>query len=200
MVSREKIKQVVEILKNTNRLQKNQLVRRIVDEGLMSHQTANDAINEAVNAHQIIREEAMKGNVKIVFFTVYSDIAENEKEHLTSLQKWLEQFDIRFNFFKKNYSKLSIEEKAAGLEAFGLMHLHFHVVVEALWRNFGRTNKWSSLLKEIRNRSVPLNELMTSGSKKEHGEIAGRIIEGKMWFLNESIKQLDENLHKIKRI
>ena len=102
MVSREKIKQVVEILKNTNRLQKNQLVRRIVDDGLMSHQTANDAINEAVNAHQIIREESMKGNVKIVFFTVYSYIAENEKEHLTSLQKWLEQFDIRLNFFKKN--------------------------------------------------------------------------------------------------
>jgi len=68
MVSREKIKQVVEILKNTNRLQKNQLVRRIVDDGLMSHQTASDAISEAVNAHQIIREEAMKGNVKIVFF------------------------------------------------------------------------------------------------------------------------------------
>ena len=80
------------------------------------------------------------------------------------------------------------------------MHLHFHVVVEALWRNFGKTNKWSSLLKEIRNRSVTLNELMTSGSKKEHGEIAGRIIEGKMWFLNESIKELDEHLHKIKRI
>ena len=198
MVRKEKIKDVVAVLKNANRLQRNELVRRIVDADLMSHMTASNAIDEAVKSNKIIREEAKKGNQKIVFYSVYSDIAENEQSLFDNMTKWLKQYDIRFTFFKQNYASLSIEEKAEGLVAFFQMQLNFHVAVQALWHNFGKTNEWTSLLKEIQSRDIPLNKLMTSGSKKEHGEIAKFFIESKIEFLNESIERLDENLNKIK--
>jgi len=64
----KRVDQIVELLKNTRRLQKNQLIRLIEKEGLMSHMTASNAIDEAVKTHRIIREEAVKGKQKIVFF------------------------------------------------------------------------------------------------------------------------------------
>jgi len=198
MDPKERIRQVVEILKNEGRLQSNQLVNRIVDAGLMAKDTARKTIAEGVQSRQIFKEEAMKGKLKIVFYTIYPDIAENEKFQLDQMEKLLKQFDLRFAFFKKNYSKLSMEEKAAGIEAFFLFVLHFLVTVEALWGNFGKTRKWSTLLNEIRARNAPINNLMISGSKREHGEIARHIIEGKFSFLGEAINQLDEHLHKIR--
>jgi len=198
MVHERRIKQVVEILKNEGRLQRNQLVKRLVKEGSMAPQTANDAIKEAVNLRQIIREEAMKGKVPIVFYTVYADIAENEKFHLDEMEKLLKQFDLRFSFFNQKFSNLSIQEKAVGIELFFQFTLHFHVTVEALWVNFGKTRKWSTLLNEVRMRNASINNLMTSGSKKEHGEIARHIIERKFWYFSEAINLLDEHLNKIK--
>ena len=116
------------------------------------------------------------------------------------MEKLLKQFDLRFSFFNNKFSSLSIEEKANGLELFFLFVLHFHVTVEALWVNFGKTRKWKTLLNEVRARTAPLNNLMTSGSKKEHGEIGRHIIEGKFWYLGEAINQLDVLLNEIKKV
>ena len=42
--------------------------------------------------------------------------------------------------------------------------------------------------------------LMTFCSKKEHGEIGRHIIEGKFWYLGETINQLDVLLNEIKKV
>ena len=75
----------------------------------MSHQTASNAIDEGVKTHRIIREEAIKGKQKIAFFTVHSDIREDEQYHLDQMEKLLEQFDLRFDFFTKKFPSLSIQ-------------------------------------------------------------------------------------------
>lgn len=195
----KKVDQLVEILENTGRVQKNQLIRLIEKEGLMSHQTASNAIDEAVRTYRIIREEAYKGKQKIVFFTVHADISENEKYHLDEMEKLLEQFDLRFSFFKDKFASLSIIDKAKGIDRFFLFLLHYHVTVEALWRNFGKTRKWSTLLNELRSRQISMNELMSSGSNLEHGKIGRYVTERKFLYLNEAIELLDKHLNEFKK-
>jgi hypothetical protein len=195
----ERVEQIVELLKNTGRVQKNQLIRLIEKKGLMSHQTANNAIDEAVRTHRIIREEKFKGKQKIVFFTVHADISENENYHLEELEKLLKEFDARFIFFKEKYESLSIMEKAKGFDRFWLLLLHFHVTVEALWRNFGKTKMWTDLMNEIRSRTTLMNKLMSSGSNLERGRIARYVIERKFLYLNEAIELLDTHLKELKK-
>ena len=195
----KRVDQIVELLKNTGRLQKNQLIRLIEKDGLMSHQTANNAIDEAVKTHRIIREEAYKGKQKIVFFTVHADISENEKYHLDQLEELLEGYDVRFNDFKYKFTNLSIMDKAKGIDRFALFLLHYQVTIEALWINFGKTRKWSTLLDEIRSRKISMNKLMSSGSNLERGRIGRYVIERKFLYLNEAIELLDTHLKDIKK-
>jgi len=196
----KRVEQIVELLKNTGRVQKNQLIRLIEKEGLMSHQTASNAINEAVRTHRIIREEKLKGNQKIVFFTVHADISENENYNLNEMEKLLKEFDLRFTFFKDKFASLSIIEKAKGIDRFFLFLLHYHVTIESLWGNFGKTRKWSTLLNEIRSRQTSMNNLMSSGSNLEHGKIARYVIERKYLYLNEAIELLDTHLNELKKV
>jgi len=195
----KRVDQIVELLENTGRVQKNQLIRLIEKKGLMSHQTASNAIDEAVRTHRIIREEAYKGKQKIAFFTVHSDINENEQYHLDQMEKLLEQFDLRFEFFKDKFPSLSITEKMKGIDRFFYFLLHYHVTIEALWRNFGKTRKWATLLNEIRSREIPMNKLMTSGSNLDRGKIGRYVIERKFLYLNEGIERLDEHLNELKK-
>jgi len=195
----ERVEQIVELLKNTGRVQKNQLIRLIEKDGLMSHQTASNAIDEAVKTHRIIREEKLKGKQKIVFFTVHADISENENYHLEQLEKLLKEFDLRFAFFKDKFSSLSIIEKSKGIDRFALFLLHYQVTIEALWINFGKTRKWSTLLNEIRSRKISMNKLMTSGSNLERGKIGRYVIERKFLYLNEAIELLDSHLNELKK-
>ncbi len=195
----KRVEQIVELLKNTGRVQKNQLIRLIEKEGLMSHQTASNAIDEAVRTHRIIREEKYKGKLKIVFFTVHADISENEKYHLEQLEELLKEYDARFDFFKNKFTSLSIMEKAKGIDRFALFLLHYQVTIEALWINFGKTRKWSTLLDEIRSRKISMNKLKISGSNLESGKIGRYFIERKFLYLNEAIERLDEHLNELKK-
>jgi len=196
----KRVDQIAELLKNTGRLQKNQLIRLIEKKGLMSHQTASNTIDEGVRTHRIIREEAYKGKLKIVFFTVHADISENEKYHLEQLEELLKEYDARFDFFKNKFASLSIIEKAKGIDRFFLFLQHFFVTVDALWINFGKTRKWSTLLNEIKSRQTSVNKLMTSGSKLEHGKIARYVTERKFLYLNEAIELLDTHLNELKKV
>ncbi len=196
----KRVDQIVELLKNTGRLQKNQLIRLIEKEGLMSHQTASNAIDEGVKTHRIIREEKYKGKQKIVFFTVHADISENENYHLDQLEMLLEGYDVRFNFFKDKFANFSIIEKAKGIDRFALFLLHYQVTIEALWINFGKTRKWSTLLDEIRSRKISMNKLKISGSNLESGKIGRYFIERKFLYLNEAIELLDTHLNELKKV
>jgi len=196
----KRVDQIVELLKNTGRLQKNQLIRLIEKEELMSHQTASNAIDEAVKIHRVIREEKYKGKQKIVFFTVHADISENENYHLDQLEMLLEGYDVRFNFFKDKFANFSIVEKAIGVDRFLLFLHHYYVTVDALWINFGKTRKWSTLRNEIISRQTSLNKLMSSGSNLERGKIARIVMERKFLYLNEAIELLDKHLNELKKV
>jgi len=141
----------------------------------------------------------IKENKKLLFFTVHADISENEQYHLDQMEKLLEQFDLRFKFFKEKFPSLSITEKMKGIDRFAYFLLHYHVTIEALWRNFGKTRKWATLLNEIRSRQISMNKLMTSGTDLERGKIGSYVIERKFLYLNEAIERLDEHLNELKK-
>jgi len=198
-LANEKVDQIVELLKNTGRVQSNQLIRMIEKNGIASHMTAIKAIKEAVKTHRIIREEDKKGNLKIIFYTVHADIKENEKDLLDQMEKLLEQFDIRFSFFKDKFSNLSIIEKAKGVDRFYLFLQHYYVTIDALWGNFGKTRKWSTLLNEIKSRQTSMNKLLISCSNLEHGKIGNYVTERKFLYLEEALELLDEHLNELKK-
>ena len=194
-----RVDQIVELLRDRGRIQKNQLIRMIEKKGLMSHQTASNAIDEGVRTHRIIRAEAVKGQQKIVFFTVHADISEDEKYHLDEMEKLLEQFDFRFEFFKDKFPSLSITDKMKGIDRFFLFLQHYYVTIDALWGLFGKTRKWSTLLDEIRSRQTSMNKLMGSGSNLEYGKIGRYVTERKFLYLNEAIELLDKHLNELKK-
>jgi len=195
----KKVEQIVDLLGNVGRVQHNKLIEMIEKAGLMSHMTAIKVIKEAVATHRIIREEAKRGNLKIVTYTVHADISENEKDLLDQMEKLLEQFDLRFEFFKDKFSNLSITEKMKGIDRFFLFLHHYYVTIDSLWSLFGKTRKWSTLLNEIKSRHVSMNKLMASGSNLEYGKIGRYVSERKFLYLNEAIELLDEHLNELKK-
>jgi len=195
----KRVDQIVDLLRDRGRVQKNQLIRLIEKKGLMSHQTASNTIDEGVRTHRIIRKEAYKGKLKIVFFTVHADISEDEKYHLDEMEKLLEQFDLRFSFFKDKFPSLSITDKMKGIDRFFLFLQHYYVTIDALWGLFGKTRKWSTLLDEIRSRQTSMNKLMGSGSNLEYGKIGRYVTERKFLYLNEAIELLDKHLNELKK-
>jgi len=195
----KRVEQLVELLSNTGRVQKNQLIRLIVKEGLMSHQTASNTIDEGVRTHRIIREDAFKGHQKIAFFTVHSDISEDEQYHLDQMEKLLEQFDFRFEFFREKFPSLSITEKMKGIDRFFLFLHHYYVTIDSLWSLFGKTRKWSTLRNEIVSRQTSMNRLMASGSNLEYGKIGMYVTERKFVYLEEAIELLDKHLNELRK-
>jgi len=187
---------IVDVLKKSGKMRRVDLINLLEKKGKMSHATAGKAIGEGVTHNKIIKtvEKASSGKQDKVFLTVYSDIAENEKYHLYKMKESLEKFDARLSLFEKKFSSLSIEEKAEGLERFHQLLTQFILTAESLSTNFGKTKKWADLLSDLRTRNTPINNLLTSLSNKEHGEIGAYLIEGKFWFFGEAIKDLDEYL------
>ena len=191
---------IVDVLKKSGRIQRVDLINHPEVKKKMSHATASKAIGEGVIHNKIIREEeiANTGKQKIVFLTVYSDIAKDQERVLMQNEKWLKSFDARFSFFTNKFSSLSIEEKAVGIDLFSVLLLHFQVTIEALWVNFGKTRKWKTLLDEVRPRITSINNLLKSCSNKEHGMIGAYLIEGKLHHLGEMMEQTNEYLKEIR--
>jgi len=198
MASIQRIEKVEEILKNTGRLRRNQLVERLTKDGNMAVQTAYNAINEAEKLGKIKREERWKGKELKAFYTVHFDIEENENEIFASMEKRLKEFDNRFDFFKDKFSKLPIEEKAAGIESFSMLHLLIYSSVHSLWNNFGQTNEWKTLLDKVDSRNPPIYELMRTCPLEEGLHIARRKIEGKIESIDDVFNHLDDLLNEIK--
>jgi predicted transcriptional regulator len=199
MDRREKIDLIIEILKNEGMLQSNHLVNRIVDDGIMARQTAYDTIDEAVKAGKIIRKEEMKGKQKVVFYSVHTNINETEKFFLDEMEKLLSQFDQKFCFFKNELPTLSIKEKAYSFELFSLFLSHLTTTVRQLWINFGKTRKWSIIKNGVQDSHAQMDKLLNLESKKEQGVIGWHIIEGRIWYLNDTIKNFDGYFNEIKK-
>ena len=199
MTSIERIEIVEKILQNTGRLRRNQLVESLTKDNQMANQTAYNAIDEAEKLGKIKREERRRGKELMAFYTVHFDIEKDEKELLERMEKRLKEFDNRFDFFKDKFSSLTIEEKASGIEFFGMLHLLIYSSVHSLWNNFGQTNEWKTLLYKVDSRNPPIYELMRTCPLEEGLHIARRKIEGKIESIDDVFNQQEEYLNEIKR-
>lgn len=166
------------------------LVERLEKDGIMSHAIAWKAIYEAVNSGLIIKRDKERGKIKMVYLTAHAKYEELEKSYFDKMEKLLKQFNESFDLFKKMYSGLTLDEKAYGMEGYFQFHVHFHMVVNSLYQKFEKTKQWSTLLHEVRSRHDSLNQLMSSGSEKEHAMISTHIMEGRLMYLDETIKKL----------
>jgi len=198
MTSIQKIEKVEEILKNTGRLRRGELVDRLMKEGDMTKQVAYNAIDEAKELGKIKREERWKGKELMALYTVHFDIEEDEKNIFEFCERGLKQFDFRFDFFKDKFLRLTLEEKAVGLHAFSLLLVHLHVGVLTLLHNFGEANEWQTLLDDVNSRNKPLNDLMSSVPNEEQALIKRQFMEMKIDFINDVFIQLDEHLEKFR--
>ena len=108
----------------------------------------------------------------------------------------LENFDVWLSLFEKKFSSLSQKEKAIGAERFNQLDIQLILTGESLSMMYGNTKKWADLLNDARTRNKSMNNLLTSLSKKECGQVSDLIQERRFSYLGEAIKDLDEYLKK----
>ena len=199
MATKERIKQVVEIVKKFGRLQRNQLMKIIEQEDLMSHQTANDAINEAVKFHKLYRQEDYKGKQKIVWYSINEDVRKAEELCKQELDKIIKNYDLKFLIFKEKYPKLTLQEKAEGIDAFSYLFRNIVEIIEFVHELFGQTTYWKKLLKEVRETGmVELQKLNSTESIKDLGHIALDLLSSRLEDVNDAFENVEEYLKELK--
>jgi len=200
MDRREKIKKVVEILKKSGRLQKNELIRRIVDDGSMSHQTASDAIDDTVSANKIIRDPSLRGKQKIVWLSVSGDISKQEKEGLKILQRTLNDYDNRFAIIQEKFPSLSIIQKADGVDLLTHILIEFGALVKKLSIIFGDTSEWTKFESEIKARELDIDaKLKPMCSEKEQAKIYVELMAITSLDVTDSFDDIDDYLKGINK-
>ena len=199
MVSKEKEKQVLEIIEKVGRIQSNQLINLIEKKGIMSHQTARDFVMEAVKSHKIIREEDFKKKQKIVLYSISSDIGKSVELLYQGFLEALKNYDTQFPIFKDKYPHLSTDEKADGVDVFHNALLQLHVTAESLGMAFGQTAKWENLVKDIRGRGDRIkNELEPMSSLEERPMIGMYLLQSKSEDIENAFFDLNDFIEEIK--
>ncbi len=199
MVSRNRVKQVVNVLKKAGRVQKNQLIRSVVEEGLMSHQTASDAIDDAVKSNRIFRQEDFKGKQKIVWLSVYENIQKAEEALKVEMEIILNKFDSQYQIFENKYHELSIEEKTDGIDALTFLLKSIIVTIEHLHEAYQKTRYWDDLLTETRiGRIMPFRELAKLETEENVTQISLNLISYKFDDIDFSFDDVEEYLEKLK--
>jgi len=199
MDRRERIKKITEILENVPMIQSNKLVKQIVDDGIMARGTAYDVIDEAVKAGKIVQIKEPKGKTTAIYYSVYKNINEKDAFYSDEMYNLLNQFDQKFCHFKDELPTLTIEEKAYGFELISLFINHLTITARDLSLNFPKIVKWSRVNNEVNNRVIQIAKLRKSLPKKEHGIIGNHILEGRMWYLNDTIKNFDKYFDELKK-
>jgi len=200
LVRREKIKQVVNVLKKEARLQRVQLIKRLKDEGLMTHQTASDAIEEAVKSNRIIREEAYRGKQKIVWFSVTTEISKHEKDGLQHLKRALQEYDRKFAIIEEKFPNMSTEQKVDGVDLLSHFLVEFGAGMRKLSMLFGKTSEWTKFEDEITNRENDIHKkLEPICSKKEKAEIFLELLAINFDDMNDDLDNLKDLLKDLNK-
>ena len=200
MATKERVKQVVEIVKKFGRLQRNQLIKIIEQEELMSHQTANDAINEAVKFHKLYRQEDYKGKQKIVWYSINDDINKAEEIFKKELDKIIKNYDSKFLIFKEKYSKLTLQEKGDGIYVYSFLLRHIIEIIGKIHEAFGQTNYWRKLLKEIiQTRPIEFQKLASTESIKNLGHISLYLLSSRLEDVNNAFEDVERFLKESKK-
>ena len=197
MVTTDKIKQVVEILRNIGSVQKNELIRHIVDKGLMSHFTASKAIDEAVESHRIFRQEEFRGKLKIVYFSINEDIQKEEERFKQEIENILNKYDEQFLVFEKKYQDLSIDEKADGLDALRNSFVIIEIIIAFFIGAYQETRYWTNLLKETKSRRKKFVKLSMSESEIDRTDISRLILSHSFENLKNAFEDVEIFLKKL---
>ena len=188
----------IEILKKEGTLRSSALVRRLMAEGPMARDTAFKIIKEGVRTRKIIEEKTTKGNAIAHYYTIYSEIAKNEKLLLEQIEKFLNDFDSRYSIFEEKFSSLSIKQKTEGVERYSLFLTFLNLSTRSLWEGYQKKRAWKTLVDELNSRKISFNKLVKSCPKKEQIIITNHVLEGKLLYLDDAKGFLDEFLDKIK--
>ena len=200
MERREKIKKVVQILKKFGRLQKNELIRRIVDDDTMSHQTARDAVDDAVSSNKIIREPSFRGKQKIVWLSVSDDFSKHEKDGLKMIQRTLNEYDNRFAIVKEKFPSLSTIQKADVVDFLTHILIEFDALVTKLSIVFGKTSEWAKFESEIKARQLDIDaKLKPMCSEKEQGIIFAELLAITSLDVTDAFDDFDDYLKDINK-
>ena len=156
----------IEILRKAGRLRSSELVRRLTDEGPMARDTAFKIIKEGVRTRKIIEEKTTKGRAVAHYYTIYPDIAKNEKRLLEQIEKFLNDFDSRYLPFEEKFSKLSIKQKAEGIDVFNLFLMFLYQSTKSLWEGYEKKKEWKTLLDELESRRISFDKLGNHAPKK----------------------------------
>jgi len=199
MVSRDRVKEVIKISREAGRLQRNQLVKVIVKERkVMSHQTANDAINDAIRLNRLISEPDQRGKQKIVFISASPEFSQDEKKVLEECETTLKKFDDYTISFKTKFPSLSTDERAEGIELFLHFLSMFLNVVNGLYFVYSRTKKWEGLIKQISTRFKEIMDLMYLNTEKEALKIFDYVVTQSSWDVSDAADEITEFMDELK--
>lgn len=199
MASKERIKQIVEIVKKHGRLQRSQLIRIVEQEKIMSHMTASNAIDEAVKSHRLFRQEDHKGKQKIVWYSINEDTTKAEEMFKQELDKIMKIFDLKFSIFVEKYPKLSLHKKSEGVDAFSYLFRNILVIIEHLHDSFGQTTYWRKLLKEIKETySIEFQKVTSTESIKDLGHMSLYLLSSRLSDVNNAFDDAEKYLKELK--
>ncbi|QMU53779.1 MAG: hypothetical protein GKS07_01945 [Nitrosopumilus sp.] len=198
MATKKQIKQILEVVKKHGRIQRAQLIKQIEHEGLMSHQTTSNVINEAVKIQRLFRQEDYKGKQKIVWYSVNEDIRKTEEHLKKELNKKIEKFDSSFAIFIEKYPTLSLEQKADGVDHFNFLFRTIVETINHLTFAFQETSYWKKLFKEFReSRQIKFQKLASTESLENVGYISLHLLSQLFEDVNDAFEDADEYLKEI---
>jgi len=199
MATKERIKQVVEIVKNHGRMQRSKLIKFVEQEGLMSHQTTSDAIDEAVKFHKLYRNVDYKGKQKIVWYSINDDIIKAEGIFKQELDKIIKKYDSKFLIFKEKYPKLNLQEKGDGIDLFSFLLREIIAIIGKISEGFDQTNYWKKLMKEIvETRPIEFQKLASKESVNDLGMLSLYVLSENYKTVDGAFEDVEEYLKELK--
>jgi len=200
MATKEQIKQILEIVKKHGRIQRVQLIKQIEQKGLMSHQTTSNVIDEAIKFQRLFRQEDYKGKQKIVWYSVNEDIHKAEEHLKEELDKNIKKFDSNFAIFIEKYPKLSLEQKADGVDHFSFLFRTLVETINHLTIAFQETSYWKKLFKEFRESGhVKFQKLASTESLESLGYISLHLLSQLFEDVNDAFEGAEEYLKELNR-
>lgn len=173
MVSQDKIKLLQYVLVHYPQLSRNEFKKIVCDElNLMTHQTFQSNLNEAVSQGLVFRTESYEGRVRKVWYHMTKDLSSAEKDRLKYFDTRMAIFDKLFNRYKDRFKRLSLGEQS---EILALLYrtldaMTFNATVFSQYY-FKHSREFRTILKNLEHmRKKHLDKLFYDAGKKPRAE------------------------------
>jgi len=194
-----RIKLIQKILKKEDRLIKNHLIDLLTIKGKISRQTAINAIDMAVKSQQIIREEDVRGKLPIVWLSITPDIKKIEESLYKKIEPIITNFDENFSAFTERYARLSIDDRANGLELFQYLFRCIVTILDMMMQSFKESKQWPGLFEHLKSKQEEFKKLTSTETKENLNQISGYILGQHFLDMNETFDDVLEYLMDISK-